>query len=227
MTYRSPRSRQECWPTPAIVEVVAELATQTLLPHLVVDPVLIASSGAPLTTPDTLDAYRARLLPLAKVFTPNLLEAGALLGLELRTLADQRDAARRLGQSTEAVIVVKGGHAVTDASGYAVDVIWDGKELRQIRRPRIPTTNTHGSGCSFAAAIAAGLARSMTASAAIDAAGDFVHRAIQDSAGWRLGAGHGPLDHFGWARRNHQTRSHPPVDPVDGRTARHKTPDVR
>lgn len=78
-------------------------------------------------------------------------------------------------------------------------MIWDGSELSEARRPRVATVNTHGSGCTFSAAIAAGLARSSDIAAAIDAAGIFVHQAIEGSVGWRLGAGHGPLDHFGWS----------------------------
>lgn len=97
------------------------------------------------------------------------------------------------------MVVVKGGHAVTDVPGVAVDVVWDGNELREARRARIVTANSHGSGCTFAAAVAAGLACSQPIDRAVDAAGDFVHRALLGSVSWRLGAGHGPLDHFNWS----------------------------
>jgi len=184
-------------PDAGIVDAVAALAGEGRLPNLVVDPVLVTSSGALLATPGAIAAYLDRLIPLANVLTPNLAEAGVLLHTQLRTLADQRDAARRLGEATPAVIVIKGGHPVADVDGV-VDVVWDGQELHEIRRPRIATINTHGSGCSFAAATAALLARRADPMEAIAAAGDFVHRAIVTSAHWRLGAGHGPLDHFGW-----------------------------
>jgi hydroxymethylpyrimidine/phosphomethylpyrimidine kinase len=180
-----------------IVEVVAELAKEGRLPNLVIDPVLVATSGAVLATPGAIAAYLARLIPFATVFTPNLLEAGVLLGATITTLAEQGDAARRLGALTSGIVVVKGGHPVNDVDGV-VDVVFDGTEVRETHRSRIATRNTHGSGCSFAAGIAAGLARGVAAIEAIEEAGDFVHGAIASSIHWRLGAGHGPLDHFGW-----------------------------
>jgi hydroxymethylpyrimidine/phosphomethylpyrimidine kinase len=97
------------------------------------------------------------------------------------------------------VVVVKGGHCVTDVTGEAVDVVWNGTDLREVRWPRIATANSHGSGCTFAAAVAAGLARSQPVDRAVDTAGNFVHRALMGSVDWRLGAGNGPLDHFGWS----------------------------
>lgn len=180
-----------------IIEVVAGLAEEDRLSNLVIDPVLVASSGAVLATPGAIAAYLDRLIPFAEVFTPNLLEAGVLLKTAISTLADQRDAARQLGELTAGVVVVKGGHAVVGV----VDVVFDGRELYEIHRPRIATMNTHGSGCSFAAAIAAGLARGVAPIEAVEAAGDFVHRAIASSVHWHLGAGHGPLDHFGWGEQ--------------------------
>jgi hydroxymethylpyrimidine/phosphomethylpyrimidine kinase len=180
-----------------IVDAVAALASEGRLPNLVVDPVLVASSGAVLASPAAIAAYLDRLIPLAKVVTPNLAEAGVLLNTQLRTLAEQRDAARRLGEATPAVVVIKGGHPVVDVDGV-VDVVWDGQHLYETYRPRIATINTHGSGCSFAAATAVFLASTGDPIEATAAAGDFVHRAIVTSADWRIGAGHGPLDHFGW-----------------------------
>lgn|SRR5487761_2039471 len=184
-----------------IIEVVAGLAEQGRLSNLVVDPVLVATSGAVLATPGAIIAYLDRLIPFAKVFTPNLLEAGVLLKTAIHTLADQRDAARQLCELTAGVVVVKGGHAVIDIDGV-VDVVFDGSELYEIHRPRIATMNTHGSGCSFAAAIAAGLARGVAPIEAVEAAGAFVHRSIASSVHWHLGAGHGPLDHFGWGEES-------------------------
>ena len=109
--------------------------------------------------------YREVLLPAAAVATPNLLEASVLLGEELETLDDPRRAARRLGDLAP-VVVVKGGHG-NDPS-VSVDVVWDGQLIWEITQPRIDTKNTHGAGCTFSAAIAAGLARHLSVKDAIE-----------------------------------------------------------
>ncbi|MBO0729884.1 MAG: bifunctional hydroxymethylpyrimidine kinase/phosphomethylpyrimidine kinase [Acidimicrobiaceae bacterium] len=179
-----------------IVTIVAELAEEGCLPNLVVDPVLVASTGAALATAPSVDAYLARLLPLAQVITPNLHEAGRLLGRTVATLDDQRDAARDLGSLTGTVVVVKGGHAALGSGADAVDIVWDGSRGYELRRPRVDTINNHGSGCSFSSAIAAGLAAGRSTVDAIAAANEFVHRAIVGGADWQLGGGHGPLNHF-------------------------------
>jgi hydroxymethylpyrimidine/phosphomethylpyrimidine kinase len=179
--------------TVEIVEEVAALATR--LPALVVDPVLVATSGRLLTDEVTLMACRAHLFPRAAVITPNLQEAAVLVGEQLLTLADARRAARRLGELAP-VVVVKGGH-LADLT-VSVDVVWDGAECWEISRPRVGTANTHGSGCTLSAAIAAGFARGLPVRDAIEQANAFVYKAIQGSVGWHLGAGPAPLDHFGW-----------------------------
>jgi hydroxymethylpyrimidine/phosphomethylpyrimidine kinase len=184
--------------TPAIVDLVVDAAAAARLPALVVDPVMVSSTGVRLLDPEAERLYVKRLLPAARVFTPNLVEAGVLLGRELHTRADQRTAARDLAGHTDGVVVVKGGHATADGAAEAVDVIACGADLDEIVRPRIVTDNNHGSGCSFASAIAAGLARRLGADAAIRAANDYVHAAIRGGAPWNLGSGHGPLDHFHW-----------------------------
>ena len=180
--------------TPAIVELVADLADVGRLPRLVVDPVMVSSTGTRLLDEEAERLYLKRLLPAATVFTPNLLEAGVLLGREVRTSAEQRNAARELAAHTDGVVVVKGGHAVGDA----VDVVCEGTSLSELSAPRVETTNNHGSGCSFASATAAGLACGLSASGALRQAKNFVHRAIEGAAHWNLGSGHGPLDHFHW-----------------------------
>ncbi|MGH9106974.1 MAG: bifunctional hydroxymethylpyrimidine kinase/phosphomethylpyrimidine kinase [Acidimicrobiales bacterium] len=182
--------------TEGTVKEVAALAPR--LPPLVVDPVLVASTGRPLAEEAVARAYRDDLLPLCAVVTPNLAEAARLLGREAPASGGARyarEAARRLGELAP-VVVVKGGHLADPH--LAVDVVWDGTGLTELSRPRVPTANTHGSGCSFSAAIAAGMARSLGAREAIEKANAFVHIAIQGGAGWRVGAGPGPLDHFGW-----------------------------
>jgi hydroxymethylpyrimidine/phosphomethylpyrimidine kinase len=186
--------------TAAIVSAVAELTVAGRLPRLVVDPVMVASSGDRLLEPPAERVYVERLLPLAAVVTPNLREAEVLLGGRIRTLDDQREAARALGALGASVAVVTGGDPLDDAGGDAVDVVWDGGSIRELRTPRIATLNNHGTGCTFASATAAALACGSTPAEAIETAKRFVSRAVAGAAGWRLGHGRGPVDHFGWGQ---------------------------
>ena len=180
--------------TPEIVELVAELADAGRLPNLVVDPVMVSSSGSRLLSVTAEQLYLDRLLPVAAVFTPNLFEAGVLLGRQVRTPAEQVDAARELAGRTSGVVVVKGGHG----EGDAVDAACHRDVCIELRASRIGTTNNHGSGCSFASATAALLAKDFATPDALHHAKKFVHRAIEGGARWDLGSGHGPLDHFHW-----------------------------
>ncbi|WP_324277206.1 bifunctional hydroxymethylpyrimidine kinase/phosphomethylpyrimidine kinase [Blastococcus brunescens] len=141
--------------------------------------------------PDSAAAARGRA-------HPDLREAEVLLDGPIHTLADQREAARALGALGPATVVVKGGHPVSDAAGEAINVVWDGSSVHELRSPRIDTRNNHGTGCTFAAATAAWLARGLDAAAALRAAKAYVLDAVAGAAVWRLGGGHGPLDHFGW-----------------------------
>lgn len=184
--------------TREVVEAVAGLAAAGRLPHLVVDPVMVATSGDRLLEQPAEQAYVTLLLPHAAVLTPNLLEAQALLGGTIGTLAEQREAARALGALGARLVVVKGGHAVADSGGDAVDVVWDGSDVRELRSPWVDTANAHGTGCTFAAAIAAGLAHGRTPAEAVGGAKAYVTGALQAAAAWRLGGGSGPLDHL-WA----------------------------
>ncbi len=180
-----------------IIEVVADRIRRHGLSALVVDPVMIAKSGAPLLRPEAVDALRTLLLPLALVVTPNLHEAEALVGREVRTLADMEEAARRLADLGPRVVVVKGGHL----PGAAVDVVFDGSQVEHLEAPRVETPHTHGTGCVFSAAIAASLARGEGVSEALRSAKAFITRAIE--AALPLGRGHGPanpLSGLGWTR---------------------------
>ena len=186
--------------TPDVVATVAELAEQGRLPHLVVDPVMVASSGDRLLEQAAEDLYRDALLPHAAVVTPNLHEASVLLGEEITTLAAQHEAARALGRLCPGVVVVKGGHRTKGTEHVAIDVVWDGHTTTELSAARVDTVNNHGTGCTFSAAIAAALASGATHGEAVQRAKAFVTRAIGDAADWRLGGGHGPLDHFGHGR---------------------------
>lgn len=180
--------------TAEIVELVARRAAAGDLPHLVVDPVMVASSGDRLLQEEAEIAYRELLFPHAEVLTPNLWEASVLVGRRIEDLPAAEEAALELAATTSAWVVVKGGHL----SGDAVDAVAHGDELTHLTGPRVDTANVHGTGCSFASATAAGLARGLTPAAALDEAKAFITRAVTGGASWRLGAGHGPIDHFGW-----------------------------
>ena len=140
---------------PTIVAAVAHLAAAGRLPNLVVDPVMVSSSGGRLLEPEAESLYVDVLLPHATIFTPNLREAEVLLGTPIRSLTEQHDAARALGAQGPAVVVVKGGHEVSDRTAEAIDVVWDGTSTYELSAPRIDTTNNHGTGCTFAAAATA------------------------------------------------------------------------
>lgn len=179
------------------VEVVAEAAGAGRLANLVVDPVLVAATGARLFGEDVEAAYARRLLPRARVATPNRVEAGLLVGRELRTVADMAAAAVALLDLGVEAVVVKGGDA-DDEGDRSVDVLATRAGIERLDLPMVGTPNDHGTGCTFAAAIAAGLARGDDVPSAVRAAKAFVHRALVGARTWRLGAGHGPVDAFGW-----------------------------
>jgi len=193
--------------TGATVAAVAALAARGLLAQLVVDPVLVSSTGQRLVDDEGLDAYRSLLLPHALVVTPNLREAAVLTGRslsELGSLEAMVAAAEELRALGAGTVVVKGGHldaAVGDTSGAtpSPDVVVGPHGAVVLEADRVATSNDHGTGCSLAAAIAANLALGSGPLEAITAAKEFVRRALAGAAGWTLGAGHGPIDHFGWS----------------------------
>jgi hydroxymethylpyrimidine kinase/phosphomethylpyrimidine kinase len=181
----------------ATVDVVADLAAAGRLPNLVVDPVLVSSSGQALMAPEGLEAYLEHLLPHALVVTPNLREAGALTGMdvaELTSVTAMTGAAQQIRATGARYVVVKGGH-LTDV---AHDVVAGPDGVVVLEGIRVETHNDHGTGCSLSAAIAARLALGDEVLEAVRAAKSFVARGLAGAAGWRLGAGHGPIDHFGW-----------------------------
>ncbi len=177
--------------TRELVETVAGSIAEFGLENYVLDPVMVATSGARLLDTDAESAIVEHLLPLCTLVTPNLDEAAILAGFAIDDEAGMRRAAEALVARGARAALVKGGHL---KSGDLVDVFFDGAEFHTWRRARIDTTNTHGTGCTLSAAIAAGLARGRTLVSAVDDALDFVHRAILEAP--RLGSGFGPLNHF-------------------------------
>jgi hydroxymethylpyrimidine/phosphomethylpyrimidine kinase len=177
-----------------IVECVARLAREFHLPNLVVDPVMVATSGDRLLQEEAVTAVINVLLPLARVVTPNLPEAEVLTGRPIRTLDDARGAAREIYEATGACAVIKGGHRESNAT----DVLFDGQDYHEYRAPILKTSAGHGTGCTFSAALAAQLARGCDLPEAVQRAKDYVHAAL--AAAPRLGHGYGPLNHFVEAR---------------------------
>jgi hydroxymethylpyrimidine/phosphomethylpyrimidine kinase len=176
--------------TADIVSAVAEAIERLRLPLVVVDPVMVAKSGDRLLDADAETAYRRRLLPMATVVTPNLPETEALIGRPVRTLAEMRDAARVLHAMGPRSVVVKGGHL----EGEPVDVFFDGSRLEELPAPRIATANTHGTGCTYSAAIAARLALGDPLIEAVRGAKAYLTEAVRRS--YSVGRGHGPVDHL-------------------------------
>ena len=173
-----------------IIRVVADKVAEHGLPNLVVDPVMVAKGGDSLLQAAAVDALRTLLVPLALVVTPNLPEASVLVGYEVSTLEQARRAAMDIVGMGSRSVVVKGGHL----QGDAVDVFYDGIDFREFSSPRVDTTSTHGTGCTFASAIAAGLAKGMGVEEAVGQAKAYVTEAIRRAI--PIGSGHGPLNHF-------------------------------
>ncbi len=163
--------------TADVIEVVAEKLAARPRVKKVIDPVMVATSGAKLLADDAAAALAERLLPLATLLTPNLPEAEALLGDAIDTAADVRLAAKTLARKFRCAVLVKGGH---EARGVAEDVLYDGRRFRSFVCPRVENpVSTHGTGCTLAAAIAAGLARGASLATAVEDAKIYVYEAIK------------------------------------------------
>jgi hydroxymethylpyrimidine/phosphomethylpyrimidine kinase len=181
--------------TAAIVEAVAAAIVDLDLPQVVVDPVMVAKGGARLLDADAVEAMKAELFKRALLVTPNAAEAEALTGLEVRTLPQAHSAARALRTMGAAAVIVKGGHLEGDE---AIDVLFDGVRAVELRGPRLRTRSTHGTGCTFASAVAANLALGKSLEDAARRAKDYLTEAIRHAPG--LGGGHGPVNHFWMAK---------------------------
>jgi len=176
--------------TSEIIGIVAEAIDRHGFP-VVVDPVMIAKSGAALLEQEAMKTLIKRMLPLAAVVTPNAMEAEAISGVEVRTLEDGKRAAERIADLGPGAVVVKGGHII-QREDMAVDILLHDGEFTLLEAERHETKDTHGTGCSFSAAIAAELAKGSDIPEAVGVAKEFVNRAIK--YGLRIGRGHGPLN---------------------------------
>ena len=174
----------------AIIEIVAEKIREHRLHNLVVDPVMVAKGGDLLLRPEAIEALRSRLIPLAVIVTPNLPEAEQLTGIPGSRLQDIKESARRIIAMGARSVVIKGGHR----KGPATDIFYDGKKFRELSAPRVRTPNTHGTGCTFSAAIAAGLAKGEKLENAVVQAKRYITQAIRK--GFAIGSGHSPVHHF-------------------------------
>jgi hydroxymethylpyrimidine/phosphomethylpyrimidine kinase len=179
----------------AVIEAVAERIRAHKIPNLVVDPVMAAASGDVLLAPDAVGMMRDAMLPLATLATPNLREAELLTGAKISTPAEMAAAARAIVALGARATLVKGGAL----EGDALDVLYDGRAIREFRAARVGGPRAHGAGCTLSAAIAAGLALGCSPERAIVDAKAFVTRAIETAP--RIGHGSRPLNHFAAAKR--------------------------
>jgi hydroxymethylpyrimidine/phosphomethylpyrimidine kinase len=177
-----------------IIGTVAAKIREYGLTPVVVDPVMMAKSGDPLLRDDARAILIRLLLPLATVVTPNLPEAQVLCGFEIASLDDMRRAARAIQALGPKNVVVKGGHLLDPDE--STDVLFDGEQFEEFSAPRVETNNTHGTGCTFASAIAAELAKGATVREAVRAAKEYVTATLRASANLRIGHGHGPMNHM-------------------------------
>jgi hydroxymethylpyrimidine/phosphomethylpyrimidine kinase len=177
-----------------IIRVVAGRAQRYQIERLVVDPVMVAKGGDPLLRAEARDALVEELLPLAYVVTPNHHEAGVLTGFVVSTLEEMRRAAVAIHALGARYVVVKGGHL--PASDAAIDVLYDGRDFEAFEAERVDTPNTHGTGCTFASAIAAELAKGLPVGDAVRAAKTYLTAAVRAAVDLGIGHGHGPLNHF-------------------------------
>ncbi len=173
-----------------IIHAVADKVKEHNLTRLVVDPVMVAKGGDRLLQEEAVDAMRKVLLRLAFVITPNAPEAAVLVNRPVENLDDARWAAKELVIMGAKAAIVKGGHL----EGPPTDILYDGNEFRAFTAQRIESTSTHGTGCTFASAVAANLAKGMPLRDAVPTAKRYITNAIRNAAG--IGHGHGPLNHF-------------------------------
>ena len=178
--------------TKDIVSAVAIKVADHGLKNVVVDPVMLAKGGEALLEPDAQQTLTKELLPQAFILTPNNPEAEMLSGIKISSVDDMKDAASKIKELGPENVLIKAGHL--DSSLDAIDILYDGTEFFEFRSERIDTKNTHGTGCTYSAAICAGLATGLSIMESVGEAKNYISYAIQNS--FNIGKGHGPLNHF-------------------------------
>ncbi|MEM0008016.1 MAG: bifunctional hydroxymethylpyrimidine kinase/phosphomethylpyrimidine kinase [Candidatus Bathyarchaeia archaeon] len=181
--------------TDEIIKAVASEVSKYNFP-LVVDPVMVAKSGVPLLKPEAINALKEHLLPLATVVTPNRFEAERLSGIEIKSLREAENAAKKISKMGPEAVVVKGGHI---EGAEVTDILYYKGKLRRFTLPRLDEKTTHGTGCSFSAAIAAGLAKKLGVPEAVENAKNFV--ALSIKFGLKIGKGYGPVNPMAYLYR--------------------------
>lgn len=176
-----------------LIALVAELLDVHQIPRVVLDPVMVATSGDRLVPDDAVEAIGSLLVPRATVVTPNAPEAAELSGVEVTDVDSLVRAGEVIAELGASAVLVKGGH-LTGAE--AADFLVTAGGVREFARPRVDSPNTHGTGCTLSSAIAAGLTRGLDLESAVAEAKDYLHRALESGAGLTLGAGRGPVDHL-------------------------------
>ena len=176
-----------------IIRVVAERARKYNIELLVIDPVMIAKGGDPLLEPEAIKALILELIPLAFVITPNLHEAYTLTDVTIENIVDAKEAARKIYNMGAKNVIIKGGHMPIEEK--SIDLLYDGRTFIEFHAPRINTKNTHGTGCTFASAIAAELAKGSDIKKAVHIAKAYLTAAIQMADDQNIGQGHGPTNH--------------------------------
>lgn len=183
-------------PSPEIIRRVAEKMQEFGVRNLVIDPVMVATNGGHLVAPgeDTIKAFRESLMPISTLITPNITEASAILGKDVKD-ADPLQTCREILDATHAkAVLLKGGHS--DDPEIAVDYLYDGETLTPFASKRIETENTHGTGCTLSSAIACGLAKELTLKEAVGEAKTFISKAIESAKDLKISKGPGMLDFF-------------------------------
>jgi hydroxymethylpyrimidine/phosphomethylpyrimidine kinase len=176
-----------------IIEVVAERLEKQYVKNLVVDPVMVSTSGAVLLKPDAINIMTRKLFPLARVVTPNIPEAEALSGVKIKSYKDRVDACKVIVRKGAQTVLIKGGHLDGED---AVDLWYNGKSVYEFTSPKVETKNVHGTGCTFSAAIAAYLAKGNTLDESIRKAKNYISSAILRGNNMNIGKGSGPVNHF-------------------------------
>lgn len=188
-----------------IIRIVAAKVRQYGWRNLVVDPVMVAKGGSTLLQQEAVQALISYLLPLALVTTPNIPEAEIITGMSIFNMDDRKEVSRIIHNMGSKFVVLKGGHDTKTEA--VVDLLYDGHEFMFMESVRVQTKHTHGTGCTYSAAVTAELAKGNSVSEAIHIAKAFIQAAIEDELG--IGAGHGPTNHFAYQNRlrgmNHGT----------------------